>query len=774
MAGQTLVNISIVNLVSIVVLVMIGVGIAAWRGHLEERLQLVFLLRFQLIMLFSPLIITFFSLFRLGGVLGNLMTLEKMHEGFIVALIGFGSAWYSLALTNIVLDRCGERFLVGRFVLTSDNVEHFERFRAPKWLQDWSGALFAVPPMVLAARVYFVSPGRVTIGMILGALVAAVIALMIDAATLLCEPKDGPTTRFIFMSSSYLEPLATFLRKHDPLRNLRVRWLSCLGPGYVNANGRPHADQITSMLAFLVIVMLYTASFWWGSYRLQSGHGQTGIPALAYLEFLIASVGVILAGAAFWLDRYRVSVVLAVAMYSLLVSNLVDTDHYWPAWPPNPGKTSDTRVASEYTDGISAWLKYYENSNDILRIEGAPVVVVVCASGGGIQAAAWTSKVLTELQKELGKPFARSIRLISSTSGGSVGSLFFVQSFFSAKDAPNSAQLDNINLAATTGSLDASGWGIVNPDLARLFAPWILPLWSGLSKDSDGLIDRGWALEQSWRVALKDPTAGNSIHSRISDWRKLVAKGILPGTVFNATMVESGQPLLISTLKLPVTDSRNADGTQGSPRAFLFGQTPDDSGADLYNVTAARLSATFPYVSPVARGRYKGGSRCYFEPANGNHIADGGYYDNFGVSAAIEWINDIARHYGPCGSGAIKKIVIIQIEALPEKDPAPLLDPTGGWTSEILGPVKTVLDATSATQLGRDALELGLLDNFNRSGTPFSNSACPNFITSFKFVAPNGGPLSWQLSDEEKCAINHDWEVEKGKVLESLRTCLNL
>jgi hypothetical protein len=520
--------------------------------------------------------------------------------------------------------------------------------------------------------------------------------------------------------------------------------------------------------------MLYTLSFWWGASRLQRGRGQTGIPALAYLEFLIASVGVILAGLAFLLDRYRVSVLLAVAIYSMLVSNVFDTDHYWPALALSPAKSVDAQDASEYTDGVGNWLKYHENSNDILRIDGAPVVVVVCASGGGIQAAAWTAKVLTELEKELGKPFVRSIRLISSTSGGSVGSLFFVQSFFSAKDAPSSNQLDNINLAATKGSLDASGWGFVNPDLARLFAPWILPLWSGLTNDSYRFIDRGWALEQSWRVALKDTTNGKSIDSRISDWRKQVAEGKLPGTVFNATMVESGQPLLISTLKLPVTRSLNIDGTPGTPRAFLFGQTPGDSGADLYNVTAARLSATFPYVSPVARGRYEAGSRCNFEPADGNHIADGGYYDNFGVTAAAEWIDDIARRYGPSGSRTIGKILLIQIEAFPEKDPAPLLNPIGGWTSEILGPVKGILDATSATQQGRNVLELGLLNNLDRGDVPSSNSACPNFITAFKFVAPRGGPLSWQLSDEEKCAIKDDWEVEKGKVLKGLRACLNL
>src|SRR5439155_14785155 len=69
-------------------------------------------------------------------------------------------------------------------------------------------------------------------------------------------------------------------------------------------------------------------------------------------------------------------------------------------------------------------------NNERVRATGQkPVLVIVCASGGGAPAAAWTAKVLTGLQQEMGPEFIRSIRLISSVSGGALGSLYYVASY---------------------------------------------------------------------------------------------------------------------------------------------------------------------------------------------------------------------------------------------------------------------------------------------------------------------------------------------------------
>ena len=47
-------------------------------------------------------------------------------------------------------------------------------------------------------------------------------------------------------------------------------------------------------------------------------------------------------------------------------------------------------------------------------------------------------------------------------------------------------------------------------------------------------------------------------------------------------------------------------------------------------VTAARLSAAFPYVSPAAR----------LDGVEPYHLVDGGYYDFYGLVALSQWVDD--------------------------------------------------------------------------------------------------------------------------------------
>jgi hypothetical protein len=85
---------------------------------------------------------------------------------------------------------------------------------------------------------------------------------------------------------------------------------------------------------------------------------------------------------------------------------------------------------------------------------------VVTASGGGIQAAGWTAQVLAGLQCWLGEDFTKSIGLISSVSGGSVGSLFFVD-YCEEDGAIASNNLKAVVQDAVQDGLETMGWGLV-------------------------------------------------------------------------------------------------------------------------------------------------------------------------------------------------------------------------------------------------------------------------------------------------------------------------
>jgi len=403
------------------ILGVMGAGRAVAPSHTRLGLgfQLAFLIRFQLLLLLSPVIIFVLS-YAVPGVFGNIIELgengDPTWEAFTVALAGFGSAWFCLALTITVLDHAVQRFAV-------------PDFKVPRWFWDWSPALFALPPVILMVRVCSASARTVLanlVGLAAGLLVALVIALMVDALVHFLDPLNAPShRRFIFSSESRLYPrrLSNWFRSQDPLSHVpgwMFGWLEKLGPGYCK-DGRPYPDLIATTLMLLFTLILYSWTFYRGGWYLTHDSADPGIPTLAYLEFLMLSFMLVLTGAAYFLDRFRIPVIGAVVVYTLVCSLVTDTDHYWFASMPVPAASSPATPAA-YTDGVNGWLNHYKQPGEaakILRDRGEPVVVVVCASGGGIQASAWVARVLSGLQEQLkdsGAAFSRSVRLISSTS----------------------------------------------------------------------------------------------------------------------------------------------------------------------------------------------------------------------------------------------------------------------------------------------------------------------------------------------------------------------
>ena len=825
---------------ALALLVLLFVTAALFRSRMGCGFQVAFLIRFQLMLICSPLLILAASFF-VEDVFGNLLIVGWFHQAFFVSWIGFSSAWLCLAMTTTVLDHTGDRFGVD--------------YQPPTGFWAWSARLFTIPPLLLmialllestwskheSSRAAMASTAlRVGLGLVAGFVAAWVSAKIVERVFRFLEQTDGhngaPSSgastpiqahvehvaeaprQFIFAVADHPKtksPAEKSGRIGDWLK--RLSWLSeWLGPGYFRPepDGRVYSEHLVELAAAIFGLIAYVAIFFWGWSRLRHHAGSTGIPALAYLEALFLFLVMGLSAVSFYLDRWRIPVVLTVAVYSFLGSQFFDTDHFWLATRPATSSAAaavggtEPSPEDQLPDGLDSFLaaQSRQGAKEVLRTGGGkPVLIVVCASGGGIEAAAWTAKVLTGLQAALGQSFTRSIRLISSTSGGSVGSLFFVQSMYQAKDAPADSQLPKILTASEKQSLDAVGWGLAEVDFARLMLPWLRSIGLWLSPreaygDEARELDRSWALEQAWNSALADPKNPNGIiDTKLSDWSGRVKEGLLPGTVFNATLVETGNPLLLSTINVPEPQPSNV---------VIFGQS-GDRGGDLSTVTAARLSATFPYVSPVARGHYPGDNRDTQPPVWGLHVADGGYYDNYGTTMAAEWIKDaFQRHREEIG-----KVIIISIDAFPEKfdgdpapppdpntkkrpDRAPWMNPNSGWGSEILGPIKTVVNARSATQLGRDVIELDLLKMLNglakpadkapgaesKSGTasPDANSAasdldCEDSVIRVPFVAEHVGPLSWQLSQPQIAQIDCDWKcADIQKHVSDLSKCLGL
>ena len=232
-------------------------------------------------------------------------------------------------------------------------------------------------------------------------------------------------------------------------------------------------------------------------------------------------------------------------------------------------------------------------------------------------------------------------------------------------------------------------------------------------------------------------------HGRLSDWRAGVRDGWMPGSIFNATLVETGGPMLFSTVQVPRSD------------AVIFGQSHSAfQGADINLLTAVRLSASFAWVSPAAVARYDNESQI---PKPSFHVVDGAYYDNYGVDSVVDWCWDALRAYG----SQLSKIVIIQIRARPvvrSDHPG-----TVGLFVQALAPFLAATDVMTGTQFDRDMAELERL-RIESGG----------MVDTVVFTAKHGIKPSWSLPEPAMRRIETDWLLDRqGKQMHKLRDLLS-
>jgi len=221
----------------------------------------------------------------------------------------------------------------------------------------------------------------------------------------------------------------------------------------------------------------------------------------------------------------------------------------------------------------------------------------------------------------------------------------------------------------------------------------------------------------------------------LAGWAEDVKAGKRPASIFNGTMVENGDRLLISN-----TDIEKAIDHGRLNVEKLLG------GNDLQSVTAARLSAAFPYVSPAARTKLQ-------EPVGARrHVVDGGYYDNYGMTSLVEWLDSAFRN------DRLSKVLVIQIQSFDDSPSAaeenrpgqPESKPDSGYLSQLLAPIYTLLHIRTAAQASHKEIEFDLL-----------RDKWPQQIENalFKFTCGDA-PLTWKLTETEKRRIRDCWEMK--------------
>ena len=345
--------------------------------------------------------------------------------------------------------------------------------------------------------------------------------------------------------------------------------------------------------------------------------------------------------------------------------------------------------------------------------KGNTLIVVTCP-GGGIHAAAWAACVLDQLSTEYVE-FKDSVCIISGVSGGSVGTLMFVGSRYEdallgrkllGAPGPTSEDVHRelkenspaLELAARS-SLEAIAFGMTVDDLYGFV---------GIPG-----IGRGQRLEDSFSSRL-----GEDVQKlTMGNWGDRAMEGTVPIVIFNSTDAISGRRVLFDTIPTPLRAS--SVGLTARPLNYRELMETGQQNFDVKPATAARTSATFPYISPFTRPERA-------SPLGENvAICDGGYVDNEGIVTAVNWVEFLLKRWAKENSTprTFDRILLLRIEPSATVDQNQIPDSGGlfGWFRWLTGPVETMSKVRAASQLERGNLETDLAALYLKVAVPQSN-----------------------------------------------------
>jgi hypothetical protein len=451
-----------------------------------------------------------------------------------------------------------------------------------------------------------------------------------------------------------------------------------------------------SVVFFAVNIAIYNFSY----------ENETEMTALIYLLVLFTMAILIGGGVSFFLDAYRLPFVSACIAWLWFVGRTDDSDHYYRIWAQRPVVEKAGSKDAEPLTPAQLLAK---------AVQARRPIVLVAIAGGGIQSSAWGTRVLTGLEEAFEAArksgqldaefpnFAGSVQCISGVSGGATGAMFFVAAYGDGglpsprpnrpRDQPppptppvDAALLSGIVHAAEETSLGQAVWGLAYPDLRRAWFPFFT---------SNDYMDRAERMERKWaqNAAKHIRNLGEKLKDvSLASWQNDVREGRRPAIIFNGTMVETGDRICFSTAppRVPI----------GGQREFTNGPVTDKTqgtqlypGADVRIITAARLSATFPIISPAARPLLAGGPEApkgrEIPDAGENglqHVVDGGYYENTGLGALAQWLDSGLSELVKDNSPDLpRSVLILQLEAFPAEPPvtagaAVPQNPGGGGT----------------------------------------------------------------------------------------------
>lgn len=440
------------------------------------------------------------------------------------------------------------------------------------------------------------------------------------------------------------------------------------------------------------------------------------------------------------------------------------------------------QLMTDESDALKSWKTHLPRGDK-------PKLVVITTTGGANRSALWTTTVLSELHKEPElKNLPRHVRVITGASGGMVGAAYYVGSLKEDGSLADGFQANDIAQDFLTP--------IINGFVFREVP--FLPMPFEYTQDRGELLDRAMEGEVPGIKPHVAERLKKVFASTFADLAAGETAGWRPSLIFSPMIVEDGRRLLISNRHVPFLSVNTGDFLL--PNRSTFDDVPTDPvppqknrppssnkrvvvqssrsksvnaprdlpTQDVYSrpaveffrlfpqsrnrfrlSTAARMNATFPFLSPAVS-----------LPTNPpRRIVDAGYFDNTGVSLAACWLHEHSEWIAANCSG----VVVIQIrDSESHRENRSLAEPEAQsrpFLPGLTGPLSAVNHArTSSASYRNDDLLSKLGETFAQL-TRSRN--LKQFFTTVVFERDGEVGMNWYLTEADKNKVMGSWTSDK-------------
>ncbi len=268
-----------------------------------------------------------------------------------------------------------------------------------------------------------------------------------------------------------------------------------------------------------------------------------------------------------------------------------------------------------------------------------PKMSIISCSGGGLRSTLWTFYTMRYLDSLSGNNLMNQSSLICGSSGGMLGAAYYRELYYRDSKSNKAERYNEEYLNSISSDL-------LNPIAFSVAVnDWFLPLRNFTYGNQNYSMNRAYALEE----AIHRNTS-SVLDKPISAYKDPEVNAEIPMMVLAPTIVNDGRKLLISSQGISyLTTERKNDSVNFNfaPDAVEFGQLfAKHSPNNLRFSSAIRMSATFPYITPL--------TELPTEPMI--EVFDAGMRDNIGTDNILRFLYTFRDWIGTHTSG----IVVIQ------------------------------------------------------------------------------------------------------------------